>query len=115
VELGGDTFGVDVATLTAALSNGNTTTTNAGTALANEQDDIFTVNLSNVTAGSSLTLSWDLVAGDPNVYGGAYDDLGLSGVALNLTPAVPEPSTYAMLLVGFATLIGAPYLRRRSI
>jgi hypothetical protein len=116
VELGGDTFGVDTAALSAALSNGNTTITNTGTAFANEQDDIFTVNLSNITAGSSLTLSWDLVAGDPNVYGGAYDDLGLSGVALNLTPAMtPEPSTYAMLLVGFASLIGGLRFRHRSV
>jgi len=115
VSLVGDTYTVGTATLTAALSNGNTTTTITGTPTGspfNEEDDVFTIDLNNITAGSSLSLSWDLTTG---VAGDAYSDLGLDGVALNLTPAaIPEPSTYAMMFGGLAALIGVQRLRRRS-
>jgi hypothetical protein len=103
ITLAGDTYGVTAATLTAALSNGNTTATDTAPT-TDEQNEIFTIDLSNITAGSSLTLSQELVTGSASVSGGGYDDLAFNGVALNLT-AAPEPSTWAMMMLGAAGLI----------
>jgi hypothetical protein len=103
ITLAGDTFGVTAATFTATLSNGNTTTTDTAPT-TDEQNEIFTIDLSNITAGSSLTLSQELVTGSASVAGGGFDDLAFNGVALNLT-AAPEPSTWIMLALGGIVLL----------
>jgi hypothetical protein len=107
IVVGGNTFAVDAATFTAALNGGNTKTASAGYGPA-EQNDIFTIDLGHVDAGSTLTLSWEMVTGDvgsPLNGAGAYDNVSLSGVALDLT-AVPEPSIWMMVaLAGIVLLI----------
>jgi hypothetical protein len=104
----GNSYAVPEALFTAALSNGNTVTATEGYGSSN-QNDIFDIGLSNITAGSSLNISWavESMSGSGNP---AYGNVSLNGVALAL---VPEPSTYAMLLGGLA-LLGF-FVRRRTV
>lgn len=62
---------------------------------------------SNFTVLSATTLSFKAV-GTSDSYGGYIDDINLVGTA-----AVPEPATWAMMLVGFG-LVGSS-LRRRNV
>jgi PEP-CTERM motif len=47
-----------------------------------------------------------------NMWGGEYLNLGIDGV--NLTAAVPEPSTWAMMLLGFAGIGFMAYRRHKK-
>jgi hypothetical protein len=80
------------ADFTASLSNGNSTDTPVLIGYPNRYD-IFAVDVSDITAGSSLTLSWIMPTGN------GLDNVSLSGVALDLTEA-PEPSTWLMMAFG---------------
>jgi hypothetical protein len=119
VTVAGNSFAATDAKFTAILSNGNTKILDPGVASgastidANDQSDIFTLNLSNITAGSHLDLSFTL-AGGSGFAGDLYDNVSLSGVALQLTEA-PEPSTYAMMLAGVAVLFGFLRFRRQTL
>ena len=66
----------------------------------------------NFTANAGDTLSFAAL-GNSDSYGGYIDDLRLAAaVEPNPTGAVPEPTTWALLLVGFGAIGGA--LRSRS-
>ena len=61
------------------------------------------LNLGSVSGVADVTFSYDLVAGGAGGYG---MDLAFGG-------AVPQPSTWAMMLIGFAGLAFAGYRSRR--
>jgi hypothetical protein len=56
--------------------------------------------------------AYDLILGFNDGSGADYDDL-VVGLKLSSVPPVPEPSTWAMLLIGFAGIGVAAYRRKR--
>ena len=74
-------------------------------AAANAFFDNGVVNLGAVSGVADVVFSYDLVAGGSGGYG---MDLAFGG-------AVPEPSTWAMMVIGFAGLGYAGYRRRHKL
>jgi hypothetical protein len=79
------------------------------TSLAPDAKAIFTFGLDSVDALDYIALSFDVYSSSSLSPG---DYLGSMGVADN---AVPEPSTWAMMLIGFAGLGYSAYRRRSRV
>jgi hypothetical protein len=76
-------------------------------AYAND-DFLQQIQLTNVAAGDTLTVSDLETAGE----GSPYDDISVTGFALT-SVTVPEPSTYAMLFGGLGMLVLVSRFRRK--
>jgi hypothetical protein len=103
---GGDRFGIpipDAESITVSDNLGDSKT--------------FTINWSGPTfetfnwAGVT-TVSTDTLGTPPASY--VFDDLTVSGISKGTSSAAPEPSTWAMLLIGFAGLGFAGYRASRK-
>ncbi len=98
--------------LTSPASNSIFTATRSGSNYVARFNDGNNANI-NFTANTNYLILVSGIANLNNVqYSLSANYLKPGSPFVQVTPAVPEPATYAMLLVGFA-LIGATMMRRR--
>jgi len=102
------------------VNNGSNSTfynDNAGGAFAFELDgftDVLTASASGLTPGESYTLSFIIGdVGDSNYDSAVFIQGGTLGTVETPPGAVPEPSTWATMLLGFGA-IGSVLRRRKS-
>jgi hypothetical protein len=70
------------------------------------------LSITDLTATSSAFL---LTGGNGYIYTGPHSEFGLGTITFALASAVPEPSTWAMMIVGFAGVGFAAYRRKKKV
>lgn len=71
-----------------------------------------TYDLATPRAASPITTFWAL--GDPNTTQGMIRFIGLTNGVFSAAPGVPEPSTWAMMILGFG-MIGYSFRKRQAV
>jgi hypothetical protein len=103
VVLNGKTFSTDD-TIEFAPANGNTQ-------FLGDTDSLFSDTLGNIeTTGAFFTGT----TSDPTFVPGTYGIAGDSLTITDISAAVPEPSTWAMMILGFCGLGFIAYRKKRS-
>lgn len=103
-------------TESALLSSGNSLSYNGESGINTSQNDFFGVtefasDFQNQTNGTSTSALYEIAPGSTSSTDLGNFALSSSGLTFTSASAVPEPSTWAALLLGAATLFG---LRRRA-